>query len=74
MVGDDANADPLDHRGRERFDLAAEHLDLGLARAHDVGLDLLARSGGSRDATRDVEQVAHAAVPPTVISRTSTVG
>ena len=29
-------------RGRQRLDLAAEHLDLGLARAHDVGLDLLA--------------------------------
>src|SRR3954449_10873041 len=77
MVDDDAHADAFDNCGRERLDFAAEDLDLGLARAHDVGLDLLAVPCSRRDAARDVEQLcvlAHAAVPPTVISRTRTVG
>src|SRR5262249_49491468 len=74
MIGDHANADAFDHRGRQRLDLTAEDLHLGLARPHDVGLDLLVRTRGARDATCDVEELAHAAVPPTVISRTSTVG
>jgi hypothetical protein len=59
MVDDDAYADSFDDRGRQRLDLAAEDLDLGLARAHDVGLDLLAGSRGRGDAARDVEQLAH---------------
>ena len=79
MVDDHAYADPLDDRGRERLDLAAEDLDLGLAGAHDVGLDLFARRAGRARAIATaaiLERVgrAHAAVPPTVISRTSTVG
>ena len=57
----------------ERLDLAVEHLDVGLARAHDVRLDLLAGPGrGPRRARAIVEQIdrsAHAAVPPTVSSR-----
>src|SRR5207247_1641266 len=76
-VDDHADTDALDARGRQRLDLAAEDLDLGLLRAHDVGLDLLAPARGARDLLGDAEQLAvagHAAVPPTVISRTSTVG
>ncbi len=76
VVGDHADADAFDHRGRQRLDLAAEHLDLGLARPDDIRLDLLVGPGRARDASGQVEQIGigHAAVPPTVISRTSTVG
>ena len=76
VVGDDADADALDHRGGQRLDLAAEHLDLGLARPDDVGLDLLRRlaAAAARPGGAISSSVAHAAVPPTVISRTSTVG
>src|SRR6185437_7263628 len=75
MTGDDADADTFDARGGERLDVAAEDLDIGVARAHDVRLDLFAVARGARDAACDLEQLrAHAAVPPTVISRTSTVG
>ena len=31
VIDDHAHADTLDDRGRERLDLAAEHLDVGLA-------------------------------------------
>src|SRR4029079_1599739 len=60
---------------RQRLDLAAEDLDVGLLGAHDVRLDLFPVVRGTRDATRDLEEItAHAAVPPTVISRMRTVG
>ena len=46
-----------------------------VAQADQDGLDLFTVVRRTRDVTRDVEEVtAHAAVPPTVISRMRTVG
>ena len=83
MVDDHTHADALDAGRGERLDLAAEHFDIGFLRPQHVRLDLLAGVCGAGDAPCDREQVflldligcrAHAAVPPTVISRTSSVG
>jgi hypothetical protein len=76
MIGHHSDADTLHTCDRERLDLAVEHLDVGLARPHRVGLDLLAVAGRGGDAASELEQIgiAHAAVPPTVMPVTRSVG
>ena len=58
LTGDDADADAFDARRRQRLDLAVEHLDVGVARAHHVRLDLFTVARGARDVAGDVDQVA----------------
>src|SRR4051812_32061034 len=72
MIGDDADADAFDARDRQRLDVAAEHLDIGLACAYDVRLDLLVAAPHRRGPTRKLQQVAtHAASVSGAPSRTA---
>ena len=76
-VDDHADADAVDLGDRQRLDLAVEHLDVDVARAHHVGLDLLARHGRRRPraaATARGGRRQSPAVPPTVSSATRSVG
>src|SRR5205807_8102834 len=58
----------------ERLDVAVEDLDLGVARASDIGLELLAGTSLGGDPLGDPQQVPQAAVPPIVIDATRRVG
>src|SRR5690606_13781857 len=81
---DDAHADALRLGGREGLDLAAVHAHLGVAAVHRDDLDLLAGSclgdqplgelGEPGGVAVDRCGRAHAAVPPTVIRVTRSVG
>ena len=76
VIGDDSDSDTLHARDRERLDLAGEHLDVGLARSHGVGLDLFTGTRRTGDAACELQKVdlGHAAVPPTVMPVTRSVG
>ncbi len=68
------DADALTVGRAERLHLAVVHVDVDVAGANDVGLDLFARRRPTRDPFCDARAGQSPAVPPKVMPLTRSVG